>query len=137
MRKAAKFPVGKDADWKRITTEALRMETVLQSDGYLRVSSTADRGYRKNTQIVDVTIHVNKGPQFRFGALQVNGLNPEATQSATKLWKIAEGEPLDGLYIDEYLKAAFKGPAKGSKSVRKELKLRPGTTVMDVVVNFK
>jgi outer membrane protein assembly factor BamA len=137
MRKAAKFPEGKTANWKQIKDEISAMEAVLQRDGYLRVSANSERLYRKEGGVVDLAIRVKKGPQIRFGALRLNGLSPAAEREATAMWKIGEGEPMNGPYIDEYVKAVLKGPARGVHGVGRELNIRPGSNVMDVAITFK
>lgn len=137
MQKAAKFPEGKPANWKLVTSGMETMKKFLKKDGYLGVAAIPERSYRKDEGLVDVTIRVQKGKQYLFGSLQLNGLSPAATNQSIKMWKIPEGEPLDGVYLDEYLRQLLKGPAKEAKSFSRVLKLRAGSTLVDVVVNFR
>jgi len=137
MRKAANFPEGQPANWRLVTTEMAAMEKVLRQDGYLRVSSRAERAFRKDATVVDVAIRVNKGKQFRFGALALNGLSAGVERECRAMWQLREGEPMNGLYMDDFLRAILRGPAKGVKSVKQELRVRAGTNVIDPVVTFK
>ncbi|MBN9663167.1 MAG: hypothetical protein J0H49_33515 [Acidobacteria bacterium] len=85
MRKAAGFPVGQIANWKRITAGISEMERVLQRDGYLAAHSVAQRHYRNEAGQVDVVIQVDRGKQFHFGTLQLRGLSAQEESKARAL----------------------------------------------------
>ena len=137
MRKAAAFPEGKPANWKQVTAEIAAMELVLRRNGYLGVSSSPERLYRKDTGIVDVAIRVKKGKQFLFGSLQLSGLSPGVQRESMAIWKLREGVPLNGPYIDDYLRSVLRGPASDAHGVQQQLNVRPGTNVIDVAIAFK
>ncbi|MGJ5816131.1 hypothetical protein [Paludibaculum fermentans] len=137
LRKAADFPVGQIANWKRIAAGINEMQRVLQRDGYLAVHCEPLRHYRDDTGQVDVVFRVDHGKQFHFGSLQLRGLSAQSEKQARAIWKLKEGDPMNTEYISEFLVAAKDGPASQAHSVARELKARPGSEVIDVVITFQ
>lgn len=137
MRKAAEFPVGHIANWKRMTAGISEMEKVLHRDGYLAAHSVVQRHYRDEAGQVDVVIQVDRGKQFHFGTLQLNGLSAGAEKKALALWNLKSGDPMNTQYLDEFLREAVKGPASEARGLVRQLQARPGSEVIDVVVLFK
>jgi len=137
MLKAANFAAGKPANWKQFLTCVGTMERVLKADGYLGVSSKPVRSFHEDSNAVDVTIQVRKGPQFLFGTLQLKGLTPAEERQATKLWRLETGQPFNEPYVDDYLRPMLKSLNRPVKSVSREMRLRAGTNVMDLVITIR
>lgn len=136
MRKAADFPVGQIANWKRMAAGISEMERVLHRDGYLAARSVAQRRYRNEAGQVDVVIQVDRGKQFHFGALQLRGLSAQEENKARALWKFREGDPMNTELLSEFFVAAKNGMASQARTLTRELKARHGSEVIDVVVTF-
>src|ERR1035441_1788105 len=113
MHEAARFAYGDPANWKQFMTTVDKMEQVLRRDGYITTSSQPVRSFHDPTQIVDVTVQVKKGPQFRFGELQIEGLDPGTQQRLAGLWKLPKGAPMNQPYVDEFVRSAL--PIFGGK----------------------
>lgn len=137
MQKAAQFPVGKPANWKEIMESVGRMEQVLRRQGYLEVSLEPVRAFQPDKHAVDLTIQVNKGKQFLFGVLQIRGFSEQQKQAALQLWTLKASAPLDELYVDEYIRSLLDTLKVGVKLAAKELRVRPGTQVVDVILTFQ
>lgn len=137
LHKAAQFPTGKLANWKEITAAITRAEQVLRRKGFLEVESKAVRSLRPEGQVVDLTIEIDSGKQFLFGVLQLDGFPAERKAEALKLWTLSTGAPMDEPYIDEYVAAMLDSLKVGVKLAGKELRVRPGTNVVDVVLTFQ
>ena len=137
LKKAAEFPEGKLANWKQIETCIGKMEVLLRRDAYLNVTSKPSRSFHDKGSVVDLTIHVRKGQQFLFAGLQINGFSPELEQKARKLWKLAQGAPMDAEYADEYIRSMLDSLHVQVKSISSTLHTRPGTNLVDVVLNFQ
>jgi outer membrane protein assembly factor BamA len=138
LMKAAKFPVGKVANWKQITTSVADMEKLFQGNGYLGVVSKLDRNLdaASHSLILDVT--VDSGKQSYFGNLILQGLEPSFESRARTLWKLERGLPMDVLYLDDYKRKVFAERAAGTrKTVTQELKVRPGTDLIDIILTFR
>jgi len=137
LHNAAQFPIGKLADWKEIAAAMTRAEQVLRRKGFLEVASKAVRSFRPQGQVVDLTIEIDLGKQFLFGVLQLDGFPMEGKAEAMKLWTLGTGAPLDELYVEEYVVAMIDSLKVGVKLAGKELRVRPGTNVVDVILTFQ
>jgi outer membrane protein insertion porin family len=137
MRTAAQFPLGKLANWKELLACIDKAQTVLQRQGYLNARSTPVRSFQKESGTVNLEIKVNRGRQSMFGVLQLNGLSAEDQDRAVKLWELKNGVPLNGPYVDDYLRALFKVMKGSRKSVSKQLRPQPDSNLVDVVLSFK
>jgi outer membrane protein assembly factor BamA len=110
---------------------------VLTHTGYLGVKSSPVRSLQQESHIVNLEIKVSKGRQFLFGSLQLSGLTSADQESAAKLWRLTEGAPMDGPYVDDYLRGVFKALKGPTKSVSTKLSPRANTNVVDVIIAFK
>lgn len=137
MRAAAQFPVGKLANWKEILASIDKAQTVLQRQGYLNAKSAPVRSFQKESGTVNLEIKVNRGRQSMFGTLQLSGLTAEDEDRGLKLWELQNGAPLNGPYVDDYLRALIKVMKGSRKSVSKQLRPQPNSNLVDVVITFK
>lgn len=137
LRAAARFGEGRSVDWKKLTAAIAAMEQPLRRDGYIHVHSNPVRSFRKEALIVDVTVEVTKGRQFVLGVIQLSGLGAADQVQAAKLCKLRAGDPLNGPYLDEYTKAVFDVVTRRPKSVGRELRVRAGTNVVDVMLSYR
>jgi hypothetical protein len=115
----------------------VNMEGLLRRDGYLNVSSKPVRSFHEKESVVDLTVQVRKGQQFLFAGLRINGFSPELEQKARKLWKLAEGAPMDAAYANEYVRSMLDSLRVQVKSINSTLHIRPGTNLVDVVLSFQ
>ncbi|MBV9764830.1 MAG: hypothetical protein JOZ48_08290 [Acidobacteriaceae bacterium] len=137
MLAAGKFETGEVANWKALMAGVENMNTVLKHDGFIGVKSTPVRKFQADGGVVDVTVEVSKGPQYRFASLNLTGLTDSERDNALRLWKLQTGQPMDGPYLDEYLKALLHEIHGPKKSVSLGMQIRPGTNQVDVVIAFK
>ncbi len=133
MLAAAKFRERKLANWKQIQASLDDAETVLRRDGYMTVAAQVVRDYHDEDRVVDLTVNVDKGKQYFFGSLELAGFDPGNEASAHGLWQLAEGAPMNPLYVDDYLRSLGK-TFKEIKSFSTQYRLRKDTNIMDVVV---
>jgi outer membrane protein assembly factor BamA len=113
------------------------MEQVLRRDGYITVSSQPVRSFHDATQTVDVTVQVKKGPQFRFGALHIEGLDAATQQRLVTLWTLPGGAPMNQPYIDEFVRSALPILRGKFRTFSSELHVHPGENVVDVTLKFR
>lgn len=137
LQRAAQFPAGKVANWKEITAAITGVEQVLRRKGFLEVASKPVRSFHPDRQVVDLTIQIEPGKQFLFGVLQIEGFPADRKPEALKLWNLHTGAPLDELYVDEYVATLLDSVKVGVKLAGKELRVRPGTNVVDVILTFQ
>ncbi len=137
MLAAGKFASGRVANWKEFLGGVENMEAVLKHDGYIGASSKPVRAFQPATGAVDVTVRVNKGKQYRFASIEVTGLGDAERIKALELWRLQPGQPMDGPYVNEYLKSVVKTVHPAKTSLSSAVKIRPGTDQVDVTVGFK
>jgi outer membrane protein insertion porin family len=136
---AGKFPVGATANWKLIERGVDELLTGLRNEGYLAAAAKTSRTLQEPERTADVNVSITRGPQFTFGKLTIQGLSPVVAERVRKLWSIAEGAPLSERAPVDFIDRVFKSGLLGSEIQRvvPRTEVRPGTTVADVVVEFR
>ena len=104
---------------------------------YLGAQFIPARSFEKESRILNLDIKLNKGTQFVLGVLPFTGLTPADQTKAVKLWQLREGAPLDGPYIDDYLRGVFKALDGSVTPVSKELRRRANGKLIDVALTFQ
>jgi len=136
LLEAAHFATGAPANWKQLLLSIGDMEKVLKRNGYIQAGSNPVRSFRDTGQVVDVAVEVNKGPQFHFGTLTIEGVDNDTSQRLHGLWKLAAGAPMDEFYVREYLRSvmpSLRGIVKDSQS---QLRMHENH-VVDVMITFR
>lgn len=80
-----------------------RIESRMRHDGYLDVNSTSDRRINDAAKTVALTIRVDRGPQYVFGKLNIDGLDIISEPEIRKQWAMKAGQPFDADYPDYFL----------------------------------
>lgn len=110
----------------------------MKRDDYLGVSWKPMRSFHDSLPtVVDVTVTIRKGRQFLFGELYLKGLASEVQSQVMSLWKLSGGAPMNESYIEEYLRSALQVLRGEVKGVSREMRIRPGTNITDVIVTFR
>ncbi len=137
LYRAGRFPEGKLATSLAMNTALDDMQKFLKKDGYVAVKSKVNRGFHAENTTVDLAIDVARGPQFTLGELQINGLPDSLRAEVAALCKIQSGAPYNQPYFDDYVREAVKFLGNKIRSLSQEMRVRPGTRVIDLVVGFK
>src|SRR5579872_354620 len=75
-----------------------------KTTGYLHASARADRTIDDKEHIVDLAVNVDAGPEFKYGTLEIRGLDVISEPAIRKMWGTKEGKPFDAEYPDAFLK---------------------------------
>ncbi|MDP9115450.1 MAG: hypothetical protein M3O20_17450 [Acidobacteriota bacterium] len=134
---AGRFPEGKLATSLAMSTAVDDMQRFLKKDGYVGVRSKVNRGFHAENTTVDLAIDVARGPQFMLGEVQINGLPDSLRAYVAGLCKIKSGAPYDQPYFDDYLREAGEFFGKRIRGLSQEMRVRPGTREIDLVLGFK
>ncbi len=137
LYRAGRFPEGKLATSLAMNTALDDMQNFLKKDGYIAVRSKVNRTFHLENTSVDLSIDVARGPQFSFGELQINGLPDSLRAEVASLCKINGGAPYDQPYLQDYLRAAVKFLGNRIQGVSQEMRPRPGTRIIDLILTFK
>ena len=123
--------------WGQVIASLQNSELALKHRGYLDAMAIPVGSCRSGSETVDLDIEVHKGPLSLFGTLQLIGLSPAERQQAAAQWKLRSGAPLDGPYLTDYLRKQSRALKGRTRSVSQELRPRPESHVVDVILTFK
>jgi len=138
LLKAGDFKGGDVANIDRVSEGLERIRLVLRHAGYLEAKVTSERTNDDTKKIVDVAVHVEAGPQFMMGKLNLVGLDLEGEVEMRRIWTLKEGKPFNPDYPDLFLKRVKdEGMFDNLGPTKSDLKLNPRDHTADVTLTFK
>jgi outer membrane translocation and assembly module TamA len=117
MRKAAALHPGKPANWDEITVGTELARRVLTSLGYVKASYELQRVFPVSSETVDVRMVVNKGPQYMFGDLLFDGVDPDHQDLLSRRFEIRSGAPVDEQYVYNFKSQIYALAGRRVKAV--------------------
>jgi outer membrane protein assembly factor BamA len=130
-----KFKLGKVVAWPEILQSIENLEQPLRKTGYIATRSSTKRMLDDSSASLALTVHVEKGRQYFFNALSIEGAG-SLTDRIRKMWKLPDGAPMDQPYMTEFHKSLFKMPELKDAKIEVGMKPLDGNKV-DVVVVIK
>ncbi len=109
------------ANFDDVRAAVERIEKKYRDNGYLHVSSRVDRDVHDAERVVNVAVALDLGPQYRFGKLEIKGLDLLSEPEIRKAWGQMEGRPFQPGYA-----RCVSGPAARGEGVR-----QPGKTLAE------
>ena len=91
-------------NFDEIKTGLTRIVKRFKTTGYLHASARADRTIDDKEHTVDLAVNVDAGPEFKYGALEIRGLDVISEPAIRKMWGAKEGKPFDADYPNAFLK---------------------------------
>jgi outer membrane protein insertion porin family len=91
------------ANFDDVRAAVKRIEKKYRDEGYLHVSSRVDRDVHDAERTVNVTVALDLGAQYRFGKLEIKGLDLLSEPEIRKAWGQMEGRPYQPDYADAFL----------------------------------
>jgi outer membrane protein insertion porin family len=91
-------------NFDEIKTGLNRIVKRFKTTGYLHAVARADRTVDDKEHTVDLAVNVDAGPEFKYGALEIRGLDVISEPAIRKMWGAKEGKPFDAEYPDAFLK---------------------------------
>jgi outer membrane protein assembly factor BamA len=134
-----RFPVGATANWKQVEKGVDDLLAGLRDQGYLNAAAKTSRTLSEAERTAAVSVRVQRGPQFTFGKLTIQGLSPVLVERVRKLWALEQGAPMRERATVEFIDRVFKSGLLGSEMQRvvPRTDIRPGSTIADVTIEFK
>jgi outer membrane protein assembly factor BamA len=128
---------GDIANFDDVRAAVERIEKKYRENGYLHVSSKVDRDVNDSDRTVDVTVALDLGAQYRFGKLEIKGLDILSEPEIRKAWGQMEGRPYQSGYADAFLERlreekVFDNLGKTSA----EPHIDEGTRIVDITLTF-
>ena len=103
MLDTGKFKTGELANFDDVNASVERIKRFYRKSGYLRADAELSRQIHEKPKTVDVTVHIEDGPQYLFKTLTVEGLDLSGEAAIRKLWAIKEGKPFNADYPQYFL----------------------------------
>jgi len=104
----------------------------------MRVDTRVERQLNEKRKTVDLTVHLEEGPQFHFGKLIIEGLDIHGEAAIRKLWAMKAGKPFDADYPDYFLKRVAEDNIFDNLTrTRAALKVDEENRLVDVNLSFR
>jgi outer membrane protein assembly factor BamA len=128
---------GDIANFDDVRAAVERIEKKYRETGYLHVSSKVTRDVHDSDRTVDVTVALDLGAQYRFGKLEIKGLDILSEPEIRKAWGQMEGRPYQPGYADAFLERlrtekVFENLGKTSAAPH----IDEGTKIVDITLTF-
>ncbi|HWR51135.1 MAG TPA: POTRA domain-containing protein [Bryobacteraceae bacterium] len=138
LAKLVRVPEGEPPNWKKIAQGAVAVEAALGRLGYLDANVQLDRRIDDQAGRIDIVLSVEKGQQYAFGSLRLDGLDPQSEARARSLWKLTPGSVMRLDYLDQYERLLMRDDAIRFKRISRRHMARAGTGgVADVTFTFR
>jgi outer membrane protein insertion porin family len=138
LLKAAKFKTGDLANFDEVDKGVDEIKKLLRHQGFMRNDIRIVRHINDEKKTVDLVLQANEGPQFLFGALNVEGLDLNSEAAIRKMWNLKEGKPYNADYPDFFLKTVRdEGMFDNLGETRFEPKINEQAHTVDVTLYFK
>jgi outer membrane protein insertion porin family len=100
---ASGFKTGDAFNIEAVHAAVGKIDKRLQRDGYMHVKSALDRHIDDKDKKVNLVVHFDRGPQYTFSKLDVQGLDILSEPEIRKMWTLKPGQPFDVDYPDYFL----------------------------------
>ena len=137
--------VSKADDWHKgetvnFTSVDASLEKIRQrqrSQGFLRVQTNVVREIHDDTHTVNLTVNVDRGPQFKLGKLTIQGLDLISEPVIRQAWRIGPGQPFQDGYPEAFLnRIREEGVFDNLGKTRAESNIDEDSHTVDVTLFF-
>jgi outer membrane protein insertion porin family len=137
LLKNGDFKTGDVANFDRVNEGLDRIRKAVRHAGFLQVKVTSERTIDDAKKTVDVAVHIEAGPQYVMGRLNLVGLDLVGEAEMLRIWTLKEGKPLNPDYPDYFLNRIKEdGVFEGLGKTRAELKVDEQKHTADVTLTF-
>jgi outer membrane protein assembly factor BamA len=103
LLKIAGLKTGEVFNIDRVRTATAGIEKRVRREGFMHVTTRVERVVNDQAKTVDLKIHVESGPRYLFGKLDIQGLDLITEPAIRKMWSIQPGQPFNADYPDSFL----------------------------------
>jgi outer membrane protein insertion porin family len=138
LLKTGKFKSGDLADFDEIGKGVDRIKKVLAHQGYMRNDVQIVRKIDDAKKTVSLVLHIDEGPQFLFGKLNIEGLDLNGEAAIRKMWTHKPDTPYNPEYADYFLtQVRSESLFDNLGETRAETKIDDKTHIVNVTLYFK
>lgn len=137
LAKSEDWHKGETANFTNVDANLEKIRQRQRAQGYLRAQTSVARDIHDQDHTVDLTINVERGPQFMLGKLTVQGLDLITEPVIRKMWKIQVGQPFQDGYPEAFLKQVRdEGIFDNLGKTRAESNIDEDTHAVEVTLYF-
>jgi outer membrane protein insertion porin family len=103
LSKADDWRKGETVNFTNVDASLEKIRQRQRALGYLRAQTSVIREIHDDTRTVNLTVNVDRGPQFTLGKLTIQGLDLISEPVIRKAWKIEPGQPFQDGYPEAFL----------------------------------
>jgi len=124
-------------NFDEIKTGLDRIVKRYKNTGYLHAKARADRTIDDREHTVDLAVNVDTGPVFKYGKLDIRGLDVISEPAIRKMWGAKDGKPFDAEYPDAFLKEVHdQGIFDNLGETSSQTKVNEDSRTVDVTLVF-
>jgi len=106
--------------------------------GHMTAKSEWRRSIDDAARTVELTLSIEAGPQFRFGSLEIQGLDIETEPAIRKLWALKPGQPFNADYPDFFLQRVREdGVLDNLGATKSQVRVNEDSLTVDVTLVFQ
>jgi len=114
-----------------------KMRKALLRAGFLDGKVTAERKIDDAMKTVDLGLHVDSGPRYLMGKLNIVGLDLNGDYEMKRIWSIKEGKPFNAEYPDAFLNSVREqGLFDNLGQTKAETQIHDQDHTVDVTLTF-
>ena len=133
----AKIKVGDIVNFDEIKKGLDLVVAQLKKEGYTHVDGDTDRKIDDKAKTVSVNLVIEKGDQYTFGKLTIEGLDLNSEPAVRKLWGLAAGKPFNPVYPQHFLdRIREDGMFDGLGETKATTQINEKTHIVDVTLVF-
>jgi outer membrane protein insertion porin family len=137
LLKAGDFKTGDVANLDRVSQGLERIRLAMRHAGYLEAKVTMDRKLDNDKKAVDVAVHIDAGPQFTMGKLNIVGLDLNGEFEIKRIWTMKEGKPFNADYPELFLTRVHEeGLFENLGKTKSDFKINDRNHTADVTLTF-
>jgi outer membrane protein assembly factor BamA len=137
LLKVAALKIGDLANFEEVRAAIERVNARLRHEGYLKAATRAERRLDDANKTVDLVLVVDPGPQYRFGKLNIEGLDINAEYEIRRIWGLKEGEAFPADYPQFFLdQVRERGVFDNLRETRSRIDVDEAKLTADVTLIF-
>jgi outer membrane protein insertion porin family len=137
LQKSDDWHKGETANFTKVEASLEKIRQRQRTQGYLRASTNVVRDIHDEDHTVNLTVNVDRGPQFTLRKLDIQGLDLIGEPAIRKMWKIEPGQPFQDGYPEAFLsRVREEGIFDNLGKTRAESNIDEATHTVDVTLFF-
>jgi outer membrane protein assembly factor BamA len=138
LLRTGKFNTGEVANIDAVKEGMENMRKALTRAGYLNAAVRDERKIDDTAKTVDLALHIDEGPKYVMGKLEVVGLDLNGEAEIKRVWGLKAGAPFNADYPNSFLsRVKNEGWFDNLGETKAETKTDEQSHSVDVTLTFK